>query len=94
MAQVSATTAADQSAADQTTPDQIRAVLDVDNKRLQQVTALVADLDQQLQALTQIGGDDSKRFRQTIWFDAIKAKAELAYLQAHVAALNQLLGGK
>ena len=94
MAAVSATTAADQSAADQTTPDQIRAVLDIDNKRLQQVTALAADLDQQMQTLTQVGGDDNKRFRQAIWFDAIKAKADLAYLQAHIQALNQLLSGK
>ena len=39
-------------------------------------------------------GEESKHFRQTIWFDAIKAKAELAYLQAHTQALQQLLGGK
>jgi hypothetical protein len=94
MAAVSANVAENQAgSAVQTTPDQIRAVLDVDTKRAQQVTALVADLDQQLQALAQIPGDDSKRFRQTIWFDAVKAKAELAYLQAHIQALNELLGG-
>jgi predicted HAD superfamily phosphohydrolase YqeG len=81
-------------AATTTTPDQIRAVLEIDKKRVQQVTGLVVDLDQQLAALAQIPGDDSKRFRQTIWFDSIKAKAELAYLQAHMQALGELLGGK
>ena len=94
MAAVSANVAETQAgSATQTTPDQIRAVLEVDTKRVQQVTALVTDLDQQLQALAQIPGEDSKRFRQTIWFDAVKAKAELAYLQAHIQALNELLGG-
>ena len=82
-----------QSAAMQTSTDQLRAVLDVETKRLQDVQALVTDLDQQLQKLAQIPGDESKRFRQTIWFDAIKAKAELAYLQAHIQALNQLIAG-
>lgn len=78
----------------QTTAAQLRAVLDIDTKRLQQVQALVTDLDQQLQALAQIPGDESKRFRQTMWFDAIKAKADLVYLQAHVQALHELLGTK
>jgi hypothetical protein len=96
MSAVSANVAADQAAAaaTTTTPDQIRAVLEIDKKRVQQVTGLVVDLDQQLAALAQIPGDDSKRFRQTIWFDSIKAKAELAYLQAHMQALGELLGGK
>ena len=78
----------------QTTAAQLRAVLDVDTKRLQQVQALATDLDQQLKALDQIPGEESKRFRQTMWFDAIKAKADLAYLQAHVQALKELLGSK
>lgn len=93
MAEQTLTLAPDAEAA-QTTAAQLRAVLDVDTKRLQQVQALVTDLDQQLKALEQIPGEESKRFRQTMWFDAIKAKADLAYLQAHIQTLHELLGSK
>jgi hypothetical protein len=40
-----------------------------------------------------VGGDESKRYRQTVWFDWIKVSAEHAYLDAHLAALRQVLGG-
>jgi hypothetical protein len=75
------------------TIDQIRATLELETKRIAQTQALVADLDAQLQALAEIQSDESRRFRETVWFDAIKAKADLAYLQAHVAALQEVIGG-
>jgi hypothetical protein len=73
--------------------EQLRATLEVESKRATQVAALVADLQAQLDALARIEGDDSKRFRQTVWFDWVKAKAELAYLQTHSDSLRQALGG-
>jgi hypothetical protein len=73
--------------------EQLRATLDVETKRATQVAALVADLQQQLDALAKIESEDSKRFRQTVWFDWVKAKAELAYLETHAASLRQALGG-
>jgi hypothetical protein len=72
--------------------EQLRATLEVENQRATQVAALVGDLQQQLDALAKIDGDDSKRFRQTVWFDWIKAKAELAYLETHAASLQKALG--
>lgn len=72
----------------------LRPVLEVQTKRLAQVQALSTDLDRQLAALAGAESTDGKRFRETIWFEAIKAKAELAYLQAHVATLTEMLGGK
>ncbi len=72
-----------------TNPDQLRAMIEIDTKRSTQVTALVADLDRQLAALAGADGGDGKRFRETVWFESIKAKAELAYLDAHIVALRE-----
>lgn len=75
------------------TEEQLRATIDLEAKRVEQTQALVGDLDRQLAALAKIGGEDSKRYRETVWFDAIKAKADLAYLQAHVQGLREVVGG-
>ncbi len=77
-----------------TSAEQLRTVLEVQLKRQPQVAALVADLDRQLQALSASDSIDAKRFRETIWFDSIKAKAELAYLNAHIAALKEAIGSR
>ena len=74
------------------TVEQLRAIIDVEAKRTDQAVALIADLERQLQLLARLPGEDSERVRQTIWFDWIKAKADLAYLQAHVEALREVLG--
>ena len=72
-------------------PTVLKAMLEVQQKRLTQIQALSGDLDKQLAALSTAESVDAKRFRETIWFEAVKAKAELAYLQAHVATLHELL---
>ncbi len=74
-------------------PAVLEAMLDVQQKRLTQIQALSGDLDKQLAALSSAESVDARRFRETIWFEAVKAKAELAYLQAHVATLNEMLRG-
>jgi hypothetical protein len=61
-------------------------------QRAQDTAALEADLTRQIEALTRVGGDDSKRFRQIVWFDLVKARAEHAYHEAHLAALKQVVG--
>ncbi len=72
----------------------LRPVLEVQKQRLAQVQALSTDLERQLAALAAAESADGKRFRETIWFEAIKARAELAYLQAHIATLSEMLGTK
>lgn len=74
------------------TVDQLRALIAVDTERSQQMAHLVADLGQQLEILAKVGTDDTARLRQTLWFDWVKAKADLAYLQAHVAAMQEIVG--
>ncbi len=77
-----------------TNVDGLRAMIDVQTKRSVEVAALVADLDRQLQALAAADSADAKRFRETVWFEAIKAKAELAYIKAHIEAMQAVVGGK
>ena len=75
------------------TIDKIRATIEIETRRAQDTDALVADLQRQMDQLGRIGGDDSKRYRETVWFDYIKAKADQAYLAAHIASLREVLGG-
>ncbi|MCB9558943.1 MAG: hypothetical protein H6709_00260 [Kofleriaceae bacterium] len=74
------------------TATRLRALLDAERARLDDATVLERDLHEQLGTLDKVGGDASRRLRQTVWFEWIKAKAEHAYLSAHVDALAQVLG--
>ena len=75
------------------TIEKIRATIEIETRRAQDTDALVADLQRQMDQLGRIGGDDSKRYRETVWFDYVKAKADQAYLAAHIASLREVLGG-
>jgi hypothetical protein len=75
------------------TLQQIQANIEIETKRAADTDALVAELERQLAALDKVGGEDSKRYRQTVWFDYAKAKADQAYYAAHLAALHEVLGG-
>lgn len=76
------------------TVDQLRARMDIEARRLAQVKLLVTDLDQQLGSLAKLGGEASKHYRETLWFDWVQAKADLAYLQAYVGALGEVIGAR
>jgi hypothetical protein len=76
------------------TLEDVQGTIDLETRRAEQTGALVKELETQLAALEKVGGDDSKRYRQTIWFDYQKAKAEQAYLAAHLASLHEVLGGQ
>lgn len=75
------------------TVDQLRTTLEVETKREQESAALLKELERQVEALTRIGGEESKRYRQTVWFEMVKAKAQHAYLAAHVQSIREVLGG-
>jgi hypothetical protein len=71
---------------------QLAAVLAIEERRAQETGVLLTDLEQQLEAVKNITGETGRRFRQTVWFDWVKVKAEHEYLTAHVATLRQVLG--
>jgi hypothetical protein len=75
------------------TIDRVRSLITVESRRQQENAALVAELQRQMDALAKIPGDDAKKYRQTVWFDYVKAKADQAYLTAHLAALREVSGG-
>lgn len=72
----------------------VAALIETEARRVDEVGALEADLAKQIKTLDRLGGDDSKRYRQTVWFEWIKIKAEHAYLVAHLRALREVLGGE
>ena len=75
------------------TLDRVQSTIDIETKRAEQTASLVGELERQVTALDKIGGEDSKRYRQTVWFDLAKARAEAAYLAAHLQSLHEVLGG-
>lgn len=75
------------------TAERLRATVETEAKREAETAALEADLQRQLDALGKLGGEESKRYRQTVWFEWIKIRAEHAYLTAHLRALREVLGG-
>jgi hypothetical protein len=70
----------------------VRALYESEVQRAKEAGVLAAELERQLEALRRIGGDDSRRFRQTVWFEWVEAAAEHAYLEAHAASLGEVLG--
>jgi len=76
------------------TADRLRALLQAASKRAEETGALQADLERQIQALDRVGSEESRRYRQTVWFDLIKTRAEHAYHEAYAAALKQVLGAQ
>jgi len=75
------------------TADRLKQLVDTATRRAQETAALEADLAKQIAVLDRIGGDDSKRYKQVVWFDLVKIRAERAYHEAHAAALTQVIGG-
>ena len=70
----------------------MQALVETATRRANETATLEADLQKQLDVLNRVGGDDSRRYRQIIWFDLIKVRAERAYHEAHAAALKQVVG--
>ncbi|MDW8281809.1 MAG: hypothetical protein RMK29_08870 [Myxococcales bacterium] len=71
---------------------ELRAVLRAEQARLTEVTALVADLEARRKGLEALGGKKVARYREHLFFEQAQARAEQAYLQAHVRDLGALLG--
>jgi hypothetical protein len=73
--------------------ESMRQQLAEDRERYEHTGDLIEDLEKQLAALKGIDGDVGRRLRQSIWFDAVKVRAEHAYLGARVDGLSAALGG-
>jgi hypothetical protein len=72
---------------------QLKTILATEEKREGETKALAGDLQRQLQELKSLGGDATRRYRETVWFEWVKANADHEYLATHVASLREVLGG-
>ena len=75
-----------------TTITHIKREIEQESTRADETAALEQDLANQIASLDKVGGDDNKRYRQTVWFDWIKVKAEKMYFAQHVASLKEVVG--
>ncbi len=73
--------------------EELAGVVEAERKRLGEVKALRGDLEAQLEAVKALPTAQVRRFRDTLWFDVARLRAEEAYLESHVAELGKLLGG-
>jgi len=76
------------------TADRLRSLVEAATRRAQETATLEADLARQIEVLNRVGGDDSRRYRQIVWFDLVKIRAERAFHDAHATALKQVLGSQ
>jgi hypothetical protein len=72
----------------------LRAQLEGERKRLEEVSVLRADLEQHMSSIESIAGDRIRRFRDYLWLEVARIEAEQAYLEAHVATLEAALGAR
>ena len=71
---------------------QLRLYARQEKERADETAVLVEDLERQLAELKEVGGDTGRRYREMIWFELVKIKAEHEYHKAYAAGLAELVG--
>jgi len=69
----------------------VRETARAEKVREKETAALVADLEKQLGELESLTSINSRRYRETLWFEWVKVKAEHEYLRAHLVSLGEIL---
>jgi hypothetical protein len=70
----------------------LRALRDADRRRLDDTRLLLADLEERRNALLSVQGERVTEIAQSLWFDLVRVRAEHAYVAAHLADLDRILG--
>ncbi|MCU1278287.1 MAG: hypothetical protein JWM53_1833 [bacterium] len=71
----------------------LKALLAGERRRLGELRALIADVEGRIHSIESIESDKLRRFRESMWFDWVKLKAEQEFLRVHVAELTTTVGG-
>jgi hypothetical protein len=71
---------------------QYAAIEQEERGRLQESEVLVADLEARWKAVDGIDGPHAHAFRDYVWFDLVRLRAEVAYLKAHLTELETYRG--
>jgi hypothetical protein len=69
----------------------LQGVLEVQSKRARETSVLLADLETRYQALEKTPGDSVRAYRDYLWFDLIRLRAEAVYLRAQTEELLLLV---
>jgi len=69
-----------------------RAILAAEGARLRASQTLLASLDGQMAQVERLETARVDRFRNTLWFEIVRMRAERAYLAAHVEDLARAFG--
>lgn len=72
----------------------LRALLAGERRRLGEVRTLLADVEGRIHTIESIESDKLRRFREAMWFDWVKLKAEHEFLRVHTSELSATLGGE
>lgn len=70
----------------------MRAMKRAEERRLRESSVLLADLETRLKAVAALKLDKVKQYRDFLWLELVKVRAENEYLKAHVADLALILG--
>ena len=69
----------------------LQGVLEVQSQRGREASVLLADLETRYKAVEKAPGDSVRAYRDYLWFDLIRLRAEDAYLRAQTEELRALL---
>lgn len=69
----------------------LQGLLDVQSQRARENSVLLADLESRYQALESTPGDAVRAYRDYLWFDLTRLRAEAAYLGAQTEELQRLV---
>jgi hypothetical protein len=70
----------------------LKTLLAGERRRLGEVKILIADVEGRIHAIEAIESDKLRRFRESMWFDWVKLKAEQEFLRVHTGELQSSLG--
>lgn len=69
----------------------LQGMLGVQAQRREEARVLLADLEARYKAVEKVSGDSVRAYRDYLWFDLIRLRAENAYLRAQTDELRALL---
>jgi len=70
----------------------LHATWKAEQARLDEVSAIVTDLEGIVREVEAAGGEKAKRYAERVWFELVGLRSEQAYLRAHVAELGSITG--
>lgn len=69
----------------------LQAMLEVQSQREAEAVVLLSDLEARYRSVAKVPGDSARAYRDYLWFDLIRLRAEKAYLHAQTEELRFLL---